>query len=102
LVFTTPEGGRIVHKLYWDDYCVPAVRTAQAIGLTKNPRIYNLRHTHASWLIADGVPLFTISRRLGRASPKTAEQVYGHLMPERCRSALTPNRENNLGESLPV
>ncbi|MFC0455436.1 tyrosine-type recombinase/integrase [Arthrobacter liuii] len=82
LVFTTPKGGRIVHKLFWADYWVPAVRTAQAIGLTKNPRIHDLRHTHASWLIQDGVPLFTISRRLGHASTKTTEQVYGHLMPE--------------------
>jgi integrase len=82
LVFTTPKGGRIIHKLYWHHYWVPAVHTAQAIGLTKNPRIHDLRHTHASWLVQDGVPLFTISRRLGHASTKTTEQVYGHLMPE--------------------
>ena len=82
LVFTTPKGGRIIHKLYWHHYWVPAVRTAQAIGLTKDPRIHDLRHTHASWLIQDGVPLFTISRRLGHASTRTTEQVYGHLMPE--------------------
>lgn len=82
LVFTTPKGGRIIHKLYWHHYWVPAVRTAQTIGLTKNPRIHDLRHTHASWLIQDGVPLFTISRRLGHASTRTTEQVYGHLMPE--------------------
>lgn len=82
LVFTTPKGGRIIHKLYWHHYWVPAVRTAQANGLAKNPRIHDLRHTHASWLIQDGVPLFTISRRLGHASTRTTEQVYGHLMPE--------------------
>jgi integrase len=61
---------------------VPAVRTARANGLTKNPRIHDLRHTHASWLIQDGVPLFTISRRFGHTSTRTTEQVYGHLMPE--------------------
>jgi integrase len=82
LVFTTPKGGRIIHKLYWHHYWVPAVHTAQANGLAKNPRIHDLRHTHASWLIQDGVPLFTISRRLGHASTRTTEQVYGHLMPE--------------------
>jgi hypothetical protein len=82
LVFTTPKGGRIIHKLYWHHYWGPAVRTAQTIGLTKNPRIHDLRHTHASWLIQDGVPLFTVSRRLGHASTRTTEQVYGHLMPE--------------------
>ncbi|MBP2266400.1 integrase [Pseudarthrobacter sp. PvP004] len=82
LLFTTPKGERIVHKLFWHHYWMPAVKAAQARGLRKNPRIHDLRHTHASWLIQDGVPIFTISRRLGHASIKTTEQVYGHLMPE--------------------
>ncbi|MCR1160368.1 site-specific integrase [Paenarthrobacter sp. UW852] len=82
LLFATPKGERIVHKLYWHHYWVPAVKAAQLRGLRKDPRIHDLRHTHASWLIQDGVPIFTISRRLGHASIKTTEQVYGHLMPE--------------------
>lgn len=82
LLFTTPKGERIIHKLYWHHYWVPAVKAAQAHGLKKSPRIHDLRHTHASWLIQDGVSLFTISRRLGHASTRTTEQVYGHLMPE--------------------
>ena len=28
-MFTTLTGGRIIHKLYWHHYWVPAVRTAQ-------------------------------------------------------------------------
>ncbi|WP_306858847.1 tyrosine-type recombinase/integrase [Arthrobacter bambusae] len=84
-MFTTPKGGRIVHKLYWHHYWVPAVEAAQARGLKKAPRIHALRHTHASWLIQEGVSLFTVSRRLGHASTRTTEQVYGHLMPRRCR-----------------
>ncbi len=82
LLFTTPKGERIVHKLYWHHFWVPAVKAAQLRGLRKDPRIHDLRHTHASWLIQDGVPIFTISRRLGHSSIKTTEQVYGHLMPE--------------------
>ncbi|MFF1830674.1 tyrosine-type recombinase/integrase [Paenarthrobacter sp. NPDC058040] len=82
LLFATPKGERIVHKLYWHHFWVPAVKAAQLRGLRKDPRIHDLRHTHASWLIQDGVPIFTISRRLGHASIKTTEQVYGHLMPE--------------------
>jgi integrase len=82
LLFTTPKGERIVHRLYWHYYWVPAVQAAQSHGLKKSPRIHDLRHTHASWLIQDGVNLFTISRRLGHTSTRTTEQVYGHLMPE--------------------
>ena len=82
LLFAMPKGGRIIQQVYWRHYWLPAVKTAQGNGLTKSPRIHDLRHTHASWLIKDGVHLFTISRRLGHTSTRTTEQVYGHLMPE--------------------
>lgn len=83
LLFTTPDGQRIAHKPFWQHHWVPAVHAAQAQGLTKTPRIHDLRHTHASWLIQDGgISLFALSRRLGHASVRTTEQVYGHLMPQ--------------------
>ncbi|WP_258061968.1 site-specific integrase [Arthrobacter sp. ZGTC412] len=83
LLFTTASGGRVAHKAYWQNHWVPAVHAARARGLTKTPRIHDLRHTHVSWLLQDGViSLFAISRRLGHASVRTTEQVYGHLMPQ--------------------
>lgn len=83
LLFTTPAGNRIAEKPFWEHYWRPAVRAAQSRGLTKSPRIHDLRHTHASWLIQDGkVPIFIISRRLGHASTRTTEDTYGHLMPQ--------------------
>jgi integrase len=41
--------------------------------------LHALRHTHASSLIAAGVDVLTISRRLGHASPAITLNVYGHL-----------------------
>lgn len=82
LLFTTSRGTRIGHKQFWQHQWVPAVQAARVNGLTKSPRIHDLRHSHASWLIQDGaMPLFAISRRLGHASIRTTESVYGHLMP---------------------
>lgn len=49
--------------------------------LDKTPRIHDLRHTHASWLIADGLPLPAISRRLGHSSITITIDRYGHLDP---------------------
>lgn len=57
----------------------------KAIGLqpiTKSPKIHDLRHTHASWLIAQNVPLPVIQNRLGHESITTTIDVYGHLAPE--------------------
>src|SRR5215468_2428657 len=42
--------------------------------------LHSLRHTHASILIASGVDILTISRRLGHSSPTITLSVYGHLI----------------------
>ena len=44
--------------------------------------LHSLRHTHASQLIAAGVDIMVISRRLGHGSPTITLGVYGHLMPQ--------------------
>lgn len=54
---------------------------ARLVESLKLPRInfHALRHTHASQLIAAGVDILTVSRRLGHASPTITLNVYGHL-----------------------
>jgi len=42
-------------------------------------KFHALRHTHASALIAGGLDVLTISRRLGHASPVVTLAIYGHL-----------------------
>ena len=44
--------------------------------------MHDLRHSHASALIAAGIPLPVIQRRLGHESIQTTVDVYGHLAPE--------------------
>jgi integrase len=39
-----------------------------------------LRHTHASLLIAKGVDILMVSRRLGHSKASTTLNVYGHLI----------------------
>ncbi|MEV6701882.1 tyrosine-type recombinase/integrase [Streptomyces sp. NPDC051453] len=64
----------VVHAHRWK----PALDAVDAAGLTKRPRIHDLRHAHASWLIAGRVPLPVIQARLGRASIATTVDRYGH------------------------
>jgi integrase len=54
-------------------------RIMAAIGMPK-VTVHSLRHTHASMLIASGVDILTISRRLGHSSPTITLGVYGHLI----------------------
>lgn len=54
----------------------PATERAK---LYPRPRIHDLRHTCASWLIQAGTPLPVIQRHLGHESIQTTVDVYGHL-----------------------
>lgn len=82
LVFATTTGGQLKNARFANYYWRPAVSRARAEGLEKSPRIHDLRHTHAAWLIAAGRPLPSIQRRLGHESITTTVDTYGHLLVE--------------------
>jgi integrase len=54
-------------------------RTMAEIGMA-GVTLHSLRHTHASTLIASGMDVLTVSRRLGHASAVVTLRVYGHLI----------------------
>src|SRR5262249_35617295 len=54
-------------------------RTMDKIGMPEIT-LHSLRHTHASMLIAAGMDILTVSRRLGHASPTVTLNTYGHLI----------------------
>jgi integrase len=51
------------------------------------PRVHDLRHSCASWLIQAGVPLPVIQQHLGHESIQTTVGVYGHLDRRSMQSA---------------
>ena len=44
-------------------------------------RFHDLRHTHATLLIAAGVPIKVVSERLGHANPGFTMATYQHVLP---------------------
>jgi site-specific recombinase XerD len=48
---------------------------------------HSLRHTYASWLVEDGVSLYTVQKLLGHTQIKQTER-YSHLSPENFRGAV--------------
>lgn len=79
LVFRGLRGSRIRHQNFHSRIWHPAVA---ASGIGKRPRVHDLRHTHVSWLIAQGVSLPIIQHRLSHESIRTTVDTYGHLLPE--------------------
>jgi integrase len=75
IVFPAPEGGRVEINNWRNRSWTPSL---EAAGV-EHRRIYDLRHTYASWSLAAGVDIFTLSRRMG-TSVKMIDQTYGHLI----------------------
>ena len=72
----------------------------KAAGLSK-VRVHDLRHAHASWLLAGGADLQVVKERLGHASIATTEK-YLHSLPtadETALDALTRIRNTGLARS---
>lgn len=61
-------------------------RLSRAAGLPVI-RLYDARHTHASQLIDNGVPLTSIAARIGHSRASFTLDTYGHLLPSADRHA---------------
>jgi integrase len=43
---------------------------------------HGFRHSHKTWMIADGMPEVAQARRLGHTLPDKIENIYSHVAPE--------------------
>jgi integrase len=75
LVFPAPAGGHIDIDNWRGRQWTPAL---EAAGV-RHRRIYDLRHTYATWSLAAGIDIFTLARRMG-TSVKMIDRTYGHLV----------------------
>ena len=68
--FIFPGVNSITHTFMWTH-----------LDFTSAPKInlHGFRHSHASFLISQGVDITTISRRLGHSSPYITLKVYAHF-----------------------
>lgn len=65
-------------------HLAPALRKAGV----PHVRVHDLRHTYASWLVQDGVPIAEVSRLLGHASITTTMR-YAHFAPDQFDGVLS-------------
>jgi integrase len=92
LVFTAPMGGPLDRGTFVRSVFRPAIRAAnEAIAklpkdrrpapLPEGLRLYDLRHTCASLLIAQGASVKAVQAQLGHATASITLDTYGHLFP---------------------
>lgn len=62
-----------------------AATDAGLVGVTP----HTLRHSSASWLAEDGVPMGEIAAVLGHSDSRTTERIYAKLGPTYLRSAIS-------------
>ena len=68
----TPTDQRNLHKFF--------KRLLKKAGLP-NIRFHDLRHTAATLMLLNGIPLIVVSRRLGHSKPSVTLDIYGHYLP---------------------
>lgn len=74
-VFTNDEGA----PLFPDSVTKWFTAFVKRSGLPK-VTVHSLRHTYASLMIADGVPLVVVSNQLGHAQTSTTANIYAHVI----------------------
>lgn len=78
-LFTNTRGGPLLLAGWRTNVWYKSVARAQSLGLKKAPRVHDMRHTCASWMIQAGVPLPVIQAHLGHQNITTTISLYGHL-----------------------
>jgi hypothetical protein len=73
IAFSSPGGGRSTSTT-----SVPGVGPALKAAGLPHRRIYDMRHTFATWSLAAGMSIFTLARRMG-TSLQMIDRTYGHL-----------------------
>ncbi len=89
LVFGDHEGRHMHPERFTRTFRAEVIRCRKALGEDALPviRLHDLRHTHATLLLAKGQPVKVVSERLGHASATITLQVYAHVMPGNQRDA---------------
>jgi integrase len=85
LLFATREGTPFYRNTFRTRVWRPAVA---AFGVDFHVRVHDLRHAHASWLLAGGSDLKSVMDRMGHAQITTT-QKYLHTLPDADQKNLT-------------
>ncbi len=92
-VFAKPDGS----PLHPDYMSQTFERVLKKMDLPRI-RLHDLRHTHATLMLKEGVPVKVVSERLGHSSVAFTMQVYQHVLPGMQADAASRFGEAVFGE----
>ncbi len=58
-----------------------AFNVLRAAARIRPGRLHDVRHSHATHLLTEGVPVHVVAARLGHSSPVVTLTTYAHLLP---------------------
>jgi integrase len=76
----------------------PLVEVCRAAKISPAASFHTLRHTYASLMVMDSVPLMVVARNLGHADTRMVDKHYGHLATSYMREAIRAAKPLGIGE----
>jgi integrase len=77
----------------------PLVEACRAAKISPAASFHTLRHTYASLMVMDGVPLMVVARNLGHADTRMVEKHYGHLATSYVRESIRRAKPLGIGDA---
>lgn len=88
-IFCGKKGAYLDGSTFGRRYWLPLLKRAEV-----EPRgLHHLRHTFATELLGNNVPVHVVSRLLGHSSPTVTYDIYAHVLPEQKSQAADKIQE---------
>jgi integrase len=85
LIFTAKTGAALKRGTFRARVWKPSLHRA---GLPTTLRFHDLRHSYATWLVSEGVPINDVARVMGHEQTSTTLDRYAHSTRDRDRRVL--------------
>jgi integrase len=80
----------------------PLAEACRGAQISPAASFHTLRHTYASLMVMDGVPLMVVARNLGHADTRMVEKHYGHLATSYVREAIRAAKPLGISDAAKV
>jgi integrase len=85
LIFAASTGAALKRGTFRAKVWKPSLHRA---GLPMTLRFHDLRHSYATWLVSDGVPINDVAKVMGHEQTSTTLDRYAHSTKDRDRRVL--------------